>query len=314
VHVAVRHRQLVLLGRDDPRTPLATIPCEDIGLLVVDEVQSTLTQAALVTLMEEGAAVLVCGRNHLPAGMLLPLSSHTEVVWRVNAQIAAKKPLLKQLWRQLVQAKVRAQAANLPPDLPARRRLDVLAREVRSGDPANVEAQAAKVYWQALFATSSPLDKGGIEGGTSFHRDPDGDGVNALLNYGYAVLRAAVARALVSAGLLPVLGIHHANRANAFCLADDLMEPLRAFADARVCEIVRREPPELTPATKRPLLELLTLEVRCADQTGPLMVALHRMVASLVRCYAGESKRLEIPEALTGGADLPDSPAPDLPC
>lgn len=301
VHLAVRHGQLVLLGRDDPRSPLATVPCEDVGLLVVDEAQTTLTHAALAALVECGAAVLFCGRNHLPAGMLLPLPAHTEVVWRINDQIAAKKPLLKQLWRQIVQAKVRAQASNLPPGVAARSHLLRLARQVRSGDPSNIEAQAAKTYWSVW------LD------GVPFHRDPDADGVNALLNYGYAVLRAGVARALVAAGLLPALGIHHANRSNAFCLADDLVEPIRPLVDARVREIVRAAAGDtskfdLSPANKRAILALLTVEVCCGDQTGPLLVAIHRMVASLVRCFERSAKRLEIP-AVPQDERAPDAQA-----
>ena len=237
---------------------------------------------------------MICARNHLPAGLLLPLGEHTEVVWRIHDQLAAKKPLKKQLWRQLVQVKIRAQAANLAADSPVRRKLLILAREVRSGDPANVEAQAARVYWQALF-------------GEAFRRNPDGDGANSLLNYGYAVLRAAVARAIVGAGLLPALGLHHANRGNAFCLADDLIEPLRPLVDARVRALAASDCVELNPKTKAVLLEILTAEVRVAEQTGPLLVALHRMVASLVHCYQGAAKRLEIPCAAESNSPPQDS-------
>lgn len=291
VHVAVRNAQLLLLGRESHKTPLASIPCEDLGFVVVDEPGSTYSHAALGTLLQHDAVLVVCGRNHLPAGLLLPLANHTEVVWRVQDQIKAGKPLRKKLWTQLVRAKVLAQAQNLN-DGPVRSRLLALARTVRSGDPTNIEAQAAKLYWSAW------LD------GVPFRRDPDGDGINALLNYAYAILRAAVARALVCSGLLPLLGIHHANRSNSFCLADDLVEPLRPLADRRVRELVRAGCREISVDAKRPLLALLADDVRTGDETGPLMVALSRMTASLAYCFAGSTDRLVIPQhPLTGGED-----------
>lgn len=293
VHLTVKDRQLLLLPRGEDAEPLARVPCEDVGVLLVEHPGCTFSHAALVTLLECDAAVVVCGRDHLPAGLLLPFSHNTEVVWRLHDQIAMPRPLRKRLWTQLVQAKIRAQAANLAPEAPARSRLVALARSVRSGDPQNVEAQAARAYWAALFD------------GPGFRRDADRPDVNAWLNYGYAVLRAAVARALVSAGLLPALGIHHSNRSNAFCLADDLMEPLRPLVDARVRGLAGVSPcrdAPLTPETKRALLELLTAEVRCGESAGPLMVALPRYVASLVRCLTGEAQRLTIPTALAHAA------------
>lgn len=325
VHITVRNDQLLLLRKTDtarrlpaePEGLLASIPCEDIGILLVEEQGTTYTHAALATLLKHDAAVVICGRNHLPGGLLLPFGEHTEVVWRIHDQLAVKKPLKKQLWRQIVQAKIRAQAANLAADSPIRSRLLGLARRVRSGDPANVEAQAARAYWSVLFGSivGTPLPpreglgegKGQEEGvnasGNSqsaprhspFRRDSDAGGLNALLNYGYAVLRAAVARAIVAGGLLPALGIHHARRSDAFCLADDLVEPLRPLVDARVRALGEMGNTELVAETKKELLGVLTAEVRIGDQTGPLMVALHRMVASLVRCYEGDSNRLDIP-------------------
>jgi CRISPR-associated protein Cas1 len=314
VHLTVRDQQLLLLRKDDPpkRLPaepeglLAAIPCEDIGLLLVEHPGTTYTHAALVTLLNYDAAVVICGRNHLPAGLLLPFGEHTQVVWRIHDQLAVKKPLAKQLWRQIVQAKIRAQAANLPDGSAVRRKLLALAREVRSADPTNVEAQAARAYWQALF---EGVGQASLPVSQPFRRDPDGDGLNALLNYGYAVVRAAIARAIVSAGLVPALGIHHANRGNAFCLADDLVEPLRPLVDARVKGLADGGCIELNPQTKPELLSVLTTEVRVADQTGPLMVALHRMVASLVRCYEGAATRLDIPVACESGGAGPPRPA-----
>jgi CRISP-associated protein Cas1 len=282
-HLTAKLNQL-LVQRDGKN--VGSIPCEDIGVLVVDQPQTTYSHAALTGLIDSDAVLVVCGRNHLPAGILLPLADHSQVVWRIAEQAAISKPLRKQLWRQLVRAKIRAQALNLSADSPARTKLLALSMKVRSGDPTNVEAHAAKVYWQHW-----------IDGG--FRRDQDGDGVNALLNYGYAIVRAGVARAIVAAGLLPALGLHHSNRSNAFCLADELMEPIRPIVDRRVRELHREGHNELKPETKAGLLGLLADRVRLGHERGPLMVNLHRMVASLVRCYQGETNRLEIPRSCT---------------
>jgi len=270
-----------------------SIPCEDVGVLLVDHPAVTYSHAALTALLEHDAAVVLCGRDHLPAGLLLPIGEHSQVVWRIQLQLSVKRPLLKRLWQQIIQAKVRAQAQNLPTGSDTRSKLLALARNIRSGDPQNVEAQAARAYWPAwrdyLAGTGVPPVMG------AFRRDPDGPPPNNLLNYGYAVLRAAVARAIVAAGLLPAIGIHHRHRANAFCLADDLVEPLRPIVDARTVELVRSGHSELTPEAKRGLLELLAADVRTGEQAGPLMVALHRYAASLVKCFQGSSKQLDVP-------------------
>ncbi len=282
VHLSVKNDQLVLTARGVQRSNLASIPIEDIGLVLVEHTGTTYTHAVLATLLRHDGALVVCGRDHMPAGLLLPLGEHTQVVWRIRDQLAVRKPLKKQLWRQIVRAKIEAQARNLEPGSAGRRRLVSLARQVRSGDTTNVEAQAARAYWSAWLP------------GEAFRRDPDGHGINALLNYGYAVMRAAVARALVAAGLLPVLGIHHCGRGNAFCLADDLMEPLRPLVDGRVRTLANAGIVEVNPQGKKGLLELLAEPVECGGQTGPLLVAFHRMVASLVRCFEGSDRRLEI--------------------
>lgn len=284
-HLAVKDRQLLLLARDEQRSECARIPAEDIGLLLIEHAGTTISHPAVTTLLENGAAVVFCGRDHLPVGQLLPIADHSENVRRLHLQIAVGKVLKKRLWRQIVRGKIRTQARNLLPGSVARSRLLAMARELRSGDPENAEAHAARVYWAAW--------RGSLL--SDFRRDPDGPSPNNLLNYGYAVLRAAVARAIVSAGLHPALGVHHSNRANAFCLADDLVEPLRPIVDARVLELARGGEGELTPEVKRALLELLTAEVRTGDFTGPLLVALHRYAASLVRCFEGAERELAIP-------------------
>jgi CRISPR-associated protein Cas1 len=286
-HLAVELDQLRPHRRPPGAGVVASVPGEDIGLIIVDHDQTTYSHAALARLLEFGAAVVICDRKHLPAGLLLPMGNRTEGVSRLQEQIGASRPLLKRLWKQVVQAKVRNQAANLDKDSPARRRLLALAGEVKSGDPTNVEAQAAKICraeWLGL--------------GSGFHRNLNGGAaVNARPNYGYAVLRAAVGRALVAAGLYPALGIRHCNRANAFCLADDMLEPLRPFVDRAVRESQQEGHDARNPETKRKLLGLLTATVRVGGQTGPLMFALHRTAASLVGCYRRLEKRSIFPQA-----------------
>ena len=315
-HLSVRLNQLVVQPNDTSQAAARTIPCEDIGLVLIDHPQVTMTHRALTTLMEFGAAVMVCGKNHLPCGLLVPLSEHTQVVWRVQDQINASLPVTKRLWQQIVQAKVRAQAQNLPPHSPTRAMLLKLAGETRSGDTSNIEAQAARIYWSSWLqpdgtpASFSSLTaqaeidspNNSLKPGSAFQpfvRDSESlDPLNVLLNYGYAVLRAAVARALVSAGLFPAMGIHHRHRSNTFALADDLMEPLRPLVDIRVRELHtngKATANGLDQMNKAFLLDVLNHTVSLGDQTGPLMVALHRYTASFLRCLKKEEEQLLIP-------------------
>ena len=310
MHLTTRNGQLLLLRKEglpkrlpaEPPDLAASIPCEDLGVVLIEHAGTTYSHAALTTLLSHDAAVVICGPDHLPAGMLLPMMDHSEVVHRLHDQISIKKPLRKRLWKQIVQAKIRAQAENLPAGSSIRARLLALVRNVRSGDPTNVEAQAARAYWQVW------LQSDGAEAhNTPFRRDPAGPPPNNFLNYGYSVLRAAVARAIVSAGLTPALGIHHHNRANSFCLADDLVEPLRPVVDEQVRELHHDGHTELTPAAKTVLLESLTLRVRTSDGTGPLMVGLHKYIASFVQCLRGAADCLAIPVVDTPeAADSPE--------
>lgn len=296
-HLTVRLNQL-LIQRDGQ--VVAQIPCEDIGVVLVDQPQTTYSHAALAALAESDAALVICGRDHLPSAVLLPLSDHTQVVWRIGDQLAVSRPVCKNLWKQLVQAKIRAQAANLDRGSPARSKLLDYARQVRSGDASNLEAQAARVYWLNFLPEEAV-----------FRRDRDAGGLNALLNYGYAVVRAAVARAIVAAGLLPAIGLKHSNRSNGFCLADDLIEPLRPLVDARARDIFRQGCDQIDAEAKQGLLKLLAEDVELDGETGPLMVSLHRMVASLHRCYVGEENRLAIPIAAcapAGAAAVENTP------
>jgi CRISPR-associated protein Cas1 len=307
MHLTARDGQLLLLRKDEPATRLqatppnlaASIPCEDIGMVLVEHAGTTFSHAAMSNLLKHDAVLAICGRDHLPCGLLLPMTDHSAVVQRLHQQIAISKPCRKQLWKQIVQAKIRAQAHNLPSQHPVRSHLLTLAREVRSGDPANVESQAARAYWRVWLDISSTLETELTAPPIDFRRDPAGGPPNNLLNYGYALMRAAVARAIVSAGLHPAIGLHHHNRSNAFCLADDLMEPLRPIVDDCARELFRCGLDELQPPTKAALLELLTIRVSTGGVDGPLMVGLHRYMASFVRCLEGEQKHLSIPTIST---------------
>lgn len=304
-HVAVRDRQLLILRKTDPPARLparpenlaGSIPCEDIGVIMADSRGTTYSHSALAHLAEHGAALVVCGRDHHPAGMFLPISSNTQLLSRLDAQINASKPTRKRAWAAIVAAKVRAQAAALPPRAEmdsCRTRLTRLAREVKSGDPTNIEAQAASAYWPVVFSLCDPVAQ-------PFRRRAGERGAappNNLLDYGYAALRAAVARAIVSAGLLPALGIQHRGRSNPFCLADDLMEPLRPLVDRRARWLAERGELVLDQPTKAELLGVLTEEVGFAGLRGPLLVSVTRYVAGFVRVLTGDAERLETPLGL----------------
>lgn len=282
-YLSVKYDQLVIRSNGDVQSQ---IPCEDIGILLVDHVGTTYTHAVFTRLLDAGAAVVLCGGNHHPAGLLLPLESHSAQTERFRQQIEAKEPVKKRLWKQLVQAKIKHQARVVGPDSEAYPALMALRQRVRSGDPENVEAQASRKYWGAYLQD------------VQFRRNVEGKPPNNLLNYGYTVMRAAVARALCSAGLLPALGLHHRNRYNAFCLADDVVEPFRGYVEAKVKEIVEGEgvPDDLTQGLKARLLEVLYETVVIAGCKSPLMVGLHRTMASLQRCFAGEQEKLELPD------------------
>lgn len=282
-HLSVRYGQLIIRNNGDVQSQ---IPCEDIGILLVDHVGTSYTHAVFTRLLDAGAAIVLCGGNHHPTGLLLPLESHSAQTERFRRQIETKEPVKKRLWKQLVQAKIKHQARVVGPDSEVYPALTAMRKRVRSGDPENVEAQASRKYWGAYLQD------------VQFRRNIEGKPPNNLLNYGYMVMRAAVARALCSAGLLPCLGIHHRNRYNAFCLADDLVEPFRGYVEARVKAIVEAEgvPDELTQELKARLLEVLYETMVIAGCKSPLMVGLHRTMASLQRCFAGEQEKLELPD------------------
>ncbi len=283
--LSIRHGQLVVKNNGER---LSSIPCEDIGVLLVDHQGTSYTHSVFTELLDKGAAVVLCGGNHHPAGMLLPIESNHAQSERFRQQIEAKVPLKKQLWRQIVRAKIKHQARVIGSESDAYPALMALRRRVRSGDPENVEAQASKKYWRVFLQDVT----------SDFRRNAEGKAPNNLLNYGYMVMRAAVARALCSAGLLPSLGIHHRNRYNAFCLADDLIEPFRGYIDSRVRDICNEDgvPDVLDQQLKARLLEVLHESVTIGEFNGPLMVGLHRTMASLARCFAGVERELLLPK------------------
>lgn len=282
-HLAVRLGQLIIKENGDE---LSTIPCEDIGILLIDHPAVTYTHSVFTELIRCGAAVVFCGGNHHPAGMLLPIEGNTVQTQCFRQQIEAKEPIKKQLWRQLIRAKIKHQAKVVGKDSEVYKELMGLRERVRSGDPDNIEAQASRKYWPAFITT------------IDFKRNIEGTPPNNLLNYGYMVMRAAVARALCSAGLHPSIGLHHCNKYNTFCLADDCLEPFRGFVESKVKQICETQIAidELTQELKAQLLEILYQEITIGDMSGPLMVGLHRTAASLSRCFAGEQKEMDLPK------------------
>lgn len=265
-----------------------TRPIEDLGVVVLDHKQITITQGALEALLENNCAVITCDSNHMPVGLLLPLVGNTTQNERFRDQLDASQPLRKQLWQQTIQYKIRNQAAVLAQCSDAETKcMQVWANDVRSGDPDNLEARAAVYYWKRLF--------GHIPG---FIRDREGVAPNNLLNYGYAILRAVVARSLVASGLLPTLGIHHHNRYNAYCLADDIMEPYRPYVDRLVVDIIEQYgiDIELSKDIKAELLSIPTLDVVIGDKRSPLMVGVSQTTASLYKCFSGELRKIAYPE------------------
>lgn len=264
-----------------------TIPIEDIGVVVIDNKRITLTSAILEALLENNCAVITCDKRSMPVGLLLPLAGNTTQAERFQDQIGASLPLRKQLWQQTVKQKILNQAEVLQTYSHASiKPMQVMAAEVRSGDTENKEAQAAAYYWKNVFVDIP-----------DFVRGREGDPPNNLLNYGYAILRAIIARALVSSGMLPTLGIHHHNRYNAYCLADDIMEPYRPFVDELVIQIMESvdDYSVLTRDIKAKLLQIPVLDVFMDGKRSPLMIAATQTSASLYRCFAGEDKQITYP-------------------
>ncbi|MCF6269225.1 MAG: type II CRISPR-associated endonuclease Cas1 [Melioribacteraceae bacterium] len=274
------------IKKGEEEKEVITIPIEDIGIVILENPQITISHSLLSTLLENNVAVITSDRTHHPNGLLLNLDGNTLQSEKFNAQINASFPLKKQLWKQTITAKIKNQAALLTNRDVAVRNMKTWARKVRSGDPDNYEARAAAYFWANIFIDIPDFKRGREEA------EP-----NNLLNYGYAILRAIVARSLVGSGLLPTLGIHHHNKYNAYCLADDIMEPYRPFVDSIVVEIVEsgEDFSEMSTSIKKQLLSIATVDVTVGDKCGPLMVAMQRTTASLAKCFQGEERKVLYP-------------------
>lgn len=298
VYLSLRNAQLVIklpeLVKNDSlpesfkEQAEVTKPIEDIGVMVLDHKQITITSGVLEALLENNSAVITCDSKSMPVGLMLPLYGNSTQNERFRQQLDASLPLKKQLWQQTIRMKILNQASVLHKCIGEDMKcMKVWAEDVRSGDPDNLEARAAAFYWKNLFAN--------IDG---FTREREGIPPNNLLNYGYAILRAVVARGLVISGLLPTLGIHHHNRYNAYCLADDIMEPYRPYVDELVYGMAKNGATyqELTKELKAQLLGIPTLEVVIDGKRSPLMVAVSQTTASLYKCFSGELRRISYPE------------------
>lgn len=269
-----------------------SVPIEDIGMLMVENRQVTLTAGLLAALAAANSAVAVCDDRMMPTGLMLPLAANTTLTERMRKQVEASLPLKKQMWQQTVRAKIANQAKVLSHATgESHPCMTEWAADVRSGDADNTEGRAAAYYWKNLFT-------GRIGGG--FRREPDGEWPNAMLNYGYAVVRAVVARALVGSGLSPTLGIFHRNKYNAYCLADDIMEPYRPVVDMLVLRLMERDDCQdgLSKEAKRELMQLPQADVRMEGKTSPLMNAVAVTSASVSACFCGDERKISYPEII----------------
>jgi CRISPR-associated protein Cas1 len=259
------------------------VPLDDLGAVIANAHGLTYSNNLLVTLATRGVPVVLCGPNHKPAALIWPVDGHHAQAGRMSDQAKAPAPLKKRLWQQIVQAKILAQGATLTSVGAEAGGFRLLARKVRPGDPENVEAEAARRYWPLLF-------------GSDFRRDTDGGGLNGLLNYGYAVLRAATARAIMSVGLHPSLGLMHANRGNALVLVDDLMEPFRPLVDREVHRLKGAGVVEVTSEAKAALARIMVIDLPTDEGLSPLMTCLERLAGSLAKAYGGAADRLVLPK------------------
>lgn len=283
-HLSRRLDQLVVELRDEQKTT-KTIPIEDIGMIVLEHGEITLTNALLQSLVDNQIALVTCNEKYMPVGQFLPYSGHNVQTERMRTQISASVPLKKQLWQQTVKAKIHNQAKLLEEIQQDGKRLHALKEKVKSGDPQNLEGQAAAYYWSSIY-------------GNTFTRAREMSSPNAQLNYGYAILRSIVARALTASGMLPSFGIFHRNKYNPFCLADDIMEPYRPYVDRIVLnmDLTAQEDLGLTREQKIELLKLAQVDVEINEMKRPLGHAVSITTSSLFRCFDGEQRKIFYPE------------------
>ena len=283
-YLSTKNQQIVI-SYPNQEQETKTVAIEDIGVIVLENQQITITNGLLEKLTNNNVALINCNQQHMPIGLLMPLSGHSKQSERFKHQINASVPLKKNLWQQTIASKIRNQAGLLKERGIPMRKMELWAKEVPSGDALNHESRAAVYYWEKLFK----LD--------NFTRGQKELPPNNLLNYGYAILRAITDRALVSSGLLPTLGIFHHNKYNAYCLADDIMEPYRPYVDLIVCHIMETEDSyeELTIAIKKELLSIASIDVVIDGKNSPLMVAMSRTTNSLQECFEGSSRKILYP-------------------
>lgn len=281
-HLFVSRGFMVVQDTEGEHNELGHVPLDDISALIANAHGLTYTNNLLVALIERGAPFVVCAANHNAVGMLCCIDGNYQQAKRFDAQIGASKPTNKRLWAEIVRAKLEQQANTLgvvgAPIVP----LKALASKVRSGDPNNLEAQGARRYWTLLF-------------GNEFRRDQGASGINAMLNYGYTVLRAAVARAVIAAGLHPTLGLHHSSEGNSMRLVDDLVEPFRPIVDLKVWQLSRSGHNEVTPDTKRALVHSLYEDMQTDTGATPVLVCTQKLATSLALVYLGKRKNLDLP-------------------
>ncbi len=271
----------------NPENQTRSVPIEDVGIVILDHHQITITQALLLALNQHNVALLNCNEQHMPLALMLPLYGHHTYTEKVKVHLQASLPLKKNLWQQTIVSKINNQAACLEWVGADPGRLYYLSKLVKSGDPENVEGRAASHYWNLLFDDTP-----------QFKRHRFGDAPNNLLNYGYAILRSVVARALVASGMLPAVGIFHRNKYNPYCLADDIMEPYRPFVDKRVMQICEShtEIEDLTKELKQELLSIPVMDVLINGEKSPLMIAAGRTAASVMQCFEGVNRKVLYPE------------------
>lgn len=284
-YVHMRHKQL-LIERENK--VITSIPIEDLGVVILQHPAIVISQALIIACQQNNVVLLFCDARHLPYSVILPIcdanSLHTRILQK---QINVSKPTRKRLWKQVVQHKIAEQALTLKLLNKNSRPIEQHVKKVKTGDKENHEAQAAKKYWRLLM-------------GTDFRRYPTSGEINALLNYGYSIIRGMIARAIVSSGLHPALGLHHHNQYNGLCLADDLMEPFRPWVDYIVYNIIESgKEPTINKSTKKELLEILSASVIWEEKTQPLMVASHYLTASLKRAYQDSKLKLSYPKLVS---------------
>lgn len=281
-HLFMSRGFLVVQDTEGERKELGQVPLDDITAVIANAYGLSYSNNLLVALAERGAPFVLCAANHNAVGMIWPVDGNFQQAKRFDAQLAASKPTHKRLWADIVRSKLQQQAATLEAAGAATAPLAALASKIRSGDPDNLEAQGARRYWGLLF-------------GEDFRRDQNGSGLNALLNYGYTVFRAATARAVIAAGLHPTMGLHHSNQGNPMRLVDDLMEPFRPIVDLLVWQLQQRGENQVSPDTKRALVRSLYDDMQTCSGATPAMVCMQRLAVSLAQVYLGERDKLDLP-------------------